>query len=435
MRKNLEQHLKQKQSLRMNAELQQAIELLQYNLIELKDFLNQQVMDNPFIQLENTDYYFEASQRFSNGDEWNDNNWMESLPNDSHQSLYSSLYEQVLSNYRDTPIREVMIQLLDGIDDDGYLKEEKIKEFATIEPIQLLDAITLIQQLEPAGVGARSLQECLMLQTERDELSPPLTYYILEVYFDELVQQAFDTIAMKLSITPREVADVFEYIQHLTPRPGMEYGEGGAEYLYPEIVVQTSASEITYRLNGAMMPNIIFNQQRFNEYQEMKDDELQQYLKVKKQEFEWLKRALTKREQTLSRLAEAIIHFQSDYLNQKSSFPTGLTMKEVADWMGVHESTVSRLVKDKYMEWNGATLPFRFFFPTKVSKETDATKDMIHAALTELVATESKTTPYSDQGLSEQLEQRGLNVARRTVAKYRKELNIPSASQRKVKVK
>ncbi|PPJ44715.1 RNA polymerase factor sigma-54, partial [Rhizobium sp. KAs_5_22] len=85
---------------------------------------------------------------------------------------------------------------------------------------------------------------------------------------------------------------------------------------------------------------------------------------------EWLKRALTKREQTLSRLAEAIIHFQSDYLNQKSSFPTGLTMKEVADWMGVHESTVSRLVKDKYMEWNGATLPFRFFFPTKVSKET-----------------------------------------------------------------
>ncbi|PMC57897.1 RNA polymerase sigma-54 factor [Dolosicoccus paucivorans] len=431
MKHQFSQHLNQSQQVTLTPELQQAVQLLQYNFIDLKDFLYQKATENPFLKVENMDYFFEHSSRLSDENS-PATQWIEQIPSKKESSLRSYLYDQIVTTYRKTPIRDLMIQMIDEIDPNGYLisTNEQLEEWQQLEHYRFLDALTLIQQLDPPGVGARSLKECLLLQIERDDDAPPLAHEVVEQHFECLFREPNDQCDRWKEVTPQLIT----YIQSLTPRPGLAYGENTAEYLYPEIMIHSSKNQISYELNRTMMPRISFDQELFQSYQQQKDDELTAFLKTMKKEFDWLKTSLTAREETLTKLAEAMIYFQKDYLLNQSTVPVALTMKQAAQWMDVHESTVSRLVKNKYIDWNGQTVPLRHFFPTPIAKDSDTTKEMVQHALTELIDHESKDTPYSDQTLSELLKEKGLSVARRTVAKYRQELNIPSATQRKLKL-
>ena len=217
---NFSQKQQQTQKLAMTQQLQQSIQVLQYNSEELLAFVENQAMENPLVEVVEPEWqpdYIKASSSSYEGEE---TNYLNQIP-DTKGSLFDSLIEQVHLNYRDTVLRKIVLYLVEYIDLNGFLTislEEAGKEIGAT-PIQMLDALTLIQQLEPAGVGARSLQECLMLQTERDDYAPELAYIVLEECFEELVERKWKEIAQRFSVDLHAVQQIFDYLQTLSPSP------------------------------------------------------------------------------------------------------------------------------------------------------------------------------------------------------------------------
>ncbi len=235
---NFSQKQQQTQKLAMTQQLQQSIQVLQYNSEELLAFVENQAMENPLVEVVEPEWqpdYIKASSSSYEGEE---TNYLNQIP-DTKGSLFDSLIEQVHLNYRDTFLRKIVLYLVEYIDLNGFLTislEEAGKEIGAT-PIQMLDALTLIQQLEPAGVGARSLQECLMLQTERDDYAPELAYIVLEECFEQLVERKWKEIAQRFSVDLHAVQQIFDYLQTLSPSPGRIFDRSSELYIIPDVRV------------------------------------------------------------------------------------------------------------------------------------------------------------------------------------------------------
>ena len=220
---NFSQAQKQTQKLALTQKLQQSIQVLQYSMEELVNFVENEALENPLIEVTDANYTLNYSKpKTSNGEEIN---YLNQIP-DTRISLFEHLIDQIHINYRDTYLRTLVLFLVESIDLNGFLTItlEEACEKTGANQIQMLDALTLIQQLDPAGVGARNLQECLMLQTERDDSAPAIAYLVLEEHFDQLAGRKWPEIAKKLNVPVTEIQAVFDYIQTLTPTPGASFG-------------------------------------------------------------------------------------------------------------------------------------------------------------------------------------------------------------------
>ena len=340
-------------------------------------------MENPLVEVVEPEWqpdYIKASSSSYEGEE---TNYLNQIP-DTKGSLFDSLIEQVHLNYRDTFLRKIVLYLVEYIDLNGFLTislEEAGKEIGAT-PIQMLDALTLIQQLEPAGVGARSLQECLMLQTERDDYAPELAYIVLEECFEQLVERKWKEIAQRFSVDLHAVQQIFDYLQTLSPSPGRIFDRSSELYIIPDVRVLVDDENVQVISNRKNQPNI---------------------------------------------------RFQETYKGRPIK---PLTLKEVAAEIDVHESTVSRAVNGKYLETDFGVFELKKFFtariPTNGAEQTeDLSADTAKKKLQELVDQEDKSKPLSDQKLVELLKKDEIAISRRTVAKYRDLLGIPSSSKRK----
>lgn len=287
----LEQHLqlqqqqkqKQTQKLVMTQQLQQSIQILQSNLDELTSLIETKALENPLIELKITEFNDRSFTNFSYSPE-EEQNYLEQIP-EQHASLFKYLIDQIHLNYRDTYLRSLMLFLVEYIDLNGYLTislEEAIEKTES-SSIQMLDALTLIQQLDPPGVGARSLQECLMLQVERDDKAPELAYIILEENFMMLVQRKWQEIAKKFAISLVEVQNIFDYIQTLTPYPGSIFEANTGLYIRPDLTVSINNRKITIQSNQNRTFQLNFQQAYFKRMEETNDEEVKRYLKEKKQ--------------------------------------------------------------------------------------------------------------------------------------------------------
>ena len=205
-----------------------------------------------------------------------------------------------------------MLFLVEYIDLNGFLTIDLVKAGQMIgaSEIQMLDALTLIQQLDPAGVGARDLRECLMLQTERDDAAPELAYIVLEEWFTELAERKWDKIAKNLAVSLSEIQKVFDYIQTLTPTPGAAFGSTDGLYIIPDLRVTITEGQPVVTSNRRAMPEVRFQQHYFDQLKQSGDAEVKKYLDNKAQEFEWLKKTLQQRGDTIYRVGEAIVHHQ-----------------------------------------------------------------------------------------------------------------------------
>ncbi|MGE8206596.1 RNA polymerase factor sigma-54 [Heyndrickxia sp. NPDC080065] len=429
--------------LAMTQELKQAIELLQYSAQELTSFLEAKATENPLIQLENTNVkymdirYDGSKKQTSKYNERDDKNWINQIAQSS-ATLQDYLFIQLSLKTLPKDEKKMMSQLINNLDTNGYLTIP-IEEAAKISNIDIQAAnqcLDLLQSLEPAGVGARDLKECLLLQVQRKKDCPRTVKEILANYFLEFADRKWKLISKELGIEMNEIQMAADYIKTLEPRPGSAYYKEQPQYIVPDLIVTIKNGNVELNLFQKHLPNVQFQKEYYTMMSSYKDQQVKQFLKDKTQDYQWIIKSLQQRNETLMKVGMMIIQKQYDFFLKGPRFLKPLTMRELSDEIGVHESTVSRAVREKYIQTPFGTYELKYFFSSGLMKNSDEDDDQASALqvktlITQFIEKENKLKPLSDQAIADDLKKDGIIVSRRTVAKYRDQLNIPSSAKRK----
>lgn len=436
----------QKQQLTMTPQLQQSIQMLQYNRKDLVDFLKQKSLENPFISISvksapksqgNSTQKYNSNQSRTNqsthGSVW------DTLATTPAASLYAAVIDQIHLSFRETSLRDLIIWLAQYLDNNGYLtlSLEDAASRTQADPLQLLDALTLLQQLEPAGVGARNLQECLMLQTERKDEAPDLAYLILEEEFEAFANRKWEQIGKHYAISLREVQEVSDFVKTLTPHPGALFSNTPTQYIRPDLSVKvTDEQQIVVSSVKSGLPVIVFEKEYYDELSVIKDKEVALFIKEKQSEYEWLKNTLIQREDTILKIGIAIVHAQKAFFLSEDHPIQSLTLKTIAEELDIHESTVSRSINGKYLTTEFGLFELKHFFTNALSTTSGDQEGMISSnqikkEIQLLIQNEDTRKPLSDQKIVDLLQNSGIKISRRTVTKYREALFIASSPKRK----
>lgn len=439
---NFEQSFTQKQNqvqkMAMTQQLQQSIQMLQYNQEDLLAFLNQKALGNPLIEVsvpqERLIENFPTTTYNKDDDE---TNYMNQIP-DTYVSLFEYISEQIHLTMRETRLRDLVIWLSEYLDTNGYLTIalKDAEKLTQAQPLEIIDALVLLQQLEPAGVGARNLQECLMLQTERNENAPNMAYIILEEEFDFFTNRKWKDITRKLDISLNDIQLISDFIQTLTPYPGALFNGEKDQFLKPDLFVEIASKELKVISVKSGLPVISFQSSYYEDMMQVKDKDVTHFIKEKQAEYEWLQRSLTQRGDTILRVGTAIVKKQKGFFILPERPIQPLTLKDIATELEIHESTVSRSINDKYLETAFGIFELKHFFTnalnTRPTDKSDSEQpdlvstNEVKKKLAQFIDSENKQKPLSDQKLASLLTEDGIEISRRTVAKYRESLSIPT---------
>ncbi len=441
----LEPALLQKQTLNltMTQELQQAITILQYTAHELTAFLETKEMDNPLIQLESPivrsidPRYDRVRKRKVTNPENDQKKWLEQIAEQTEglaDHLFSQLVMKALSDFQE----KLVEQFIYNLDPNGYLTIT-IEEAAAICGTSIEEAeeiLQLVQSLEPAGVAARSLQECLVLQVERRSDAPELAIKLLTEYFNEFAEKKWKVLSENLNVSLKEIQQAADFITTLDPRPGTHFDYERPQYVIPDLILEIIDGKLELQLFERHLPAIRYQADYYNEMSSIADDKVKQYLTDKRQDFRWIMRSIEQRKQTLMKVGMAIIEEQQDFFLKGPRYLKPLTLKDVAEKIEVHESTVSRAIRGKYIQTPSGMHELKKFFSQalQVNAASDgeqASAGQAKTLIKGLIDKEDKSKPLSDQAIANMLKDKGLTLSRRTVAKYREQLRIPSSTKRK----
>ena len=319
------------------------------------------------------------------------------------------------------------LTIVHNLDDNGYLSRDAIAAYQIPEAL-LQAAIQELQQHGPPGIAAFDLRHCLLLQLEALEPRQIVAEKIVTSHLEDVANSAFEKITQALHITPHTLRRAIRKIQALEPKPCRSLFSRPATTITPDATVMLSDEGFTFQLNTAGMPKISLSTayDAFFEHQEAAE-----FLKMQFKRYEWLLHSLNQRQSTLTRLLEAVVSHQQPFFYQGYIALRPLLLKDIAEQLGVHESTVSRAAKNKWLATPFGTIALRSLFTNAVS-EDGASQTSIKVHIQNLINTENKTRPLSDQKITDLLmAKENITLARRTVAKYRDELSIPRASKRK----
>jgi RNA polymerase sigma-54 factor len=337
--------------------------------------------------------------------------------------------------------RALLYTFIESLDDDGYLRLDldDIAQAVDLDPrpdrCELSTALKLVQSFDPAGVGARDIAECLQLQLQHADVDVddrPLAKRILAEHIDRLAQRDVAGLAKRLDRSTADVAAACAAIRRLDPRPGWRFGRPGIQYIAPDVVVRKLRGRWTVQLNSAVVPKIRLNRvyaDLFNEHRESRHGQLATHL----QEARWAVRNVEQRFSTILSVAQAIVHRQHLFFEHGSFAMKPLGLKEIAEEVGLHESTVCRVTNNKYMATPGGLFELKHFFsramPTSNGGACSAIA--IRGVMQEMIDAEDASEPLSDVDIAQRLARQGLTVARRTVTKYRQMLKLPPVEQRR----
>ncbi|PWA12575.1 RNA polymerase sigma-54 factor [Pueribacillus theae] len=433
---------KQTTKLIMTTELRQAIAILQYSAVELTDFLKEEALENPLIELKENKNWQEdgfRSTTYSREYSPSQSDEEQDSPIDyvhvKEENIQSVLLEQLRDLSFPESERKILAFLIENINEAGYLviSLEEAARFLGKSEEDVYKAFKYFQLFEPIGIGARSLQECLLWQLEELEERSFLTEKIVENDLELLAEKKWNDIAAKYNVSLKEVQASADLVLSLNPKPGAALGEGKPRYLFPDITVEKVEGEYLVTLNDYMLPTIHLNRQYQYMLSQAGKTEAEQYMNEKYSRVMWLIRSIEQRRMTLLRLSEAIVKHQKEFLEKGVLHLKPMTLKEIADEIDVHESTVSRAVKHKVIQTPKGIYELKDFFTSKVESadgEGASSRAVKHVMQT-LIDGEDKYKPLSDQKIVDLLKGEGIKISRRTVAKYREEMNIPSSSKRK----
>jgi RNA polymerase sigma-54 factor len=309
---------------------------------------------------------------------------------------------------------------------------EPPQAYSTVEAEQLLE---IIQHLDPPGIAARNLRECLLRQLEETEHTDTLTYRLVNEAFDDLIAHRWSELAKRYGLEPKEVQDAADELAKLDPKPGLQYQSTADTYVVPDLVVEKIDGEYRVFLNDGWMPRLRISKV----YQEIAGDRKKfqganrEFITEKLNSATWLIQAIEQRRQTMLKVMNFIVDRQRDFFEKGIEHLKPLTLREVADVIDMHESTVSRVTNQKYVQTPRGVYPLKFFFSSSLGTTTgeDASSRAVKAQIQKLVGEEDPSSPLTDSAIVKALKERGIQIARRTVAKYRDQLGILPARMRK----
>ncbi|MGD6804978.1 RNA polymerase factor sigma-54 [Rossellomorea aquimaris] len=417
----------QGQSLKLNMtqQLTQAIELLQYSSQELNAYLENKALENPLLQLEPVSHEERNRSRENSGMSID---WIEEVA-----VPQSTLWEHLILQFNLKTLtkedRHILSLLVDSMDENGYLPCNVESIF---DEADLPRYIEMIHGLEPAGIGARNLKECLLLQIGRDPEAPEHAYAIIDEHFVDFCEKTWKKIANEMGISLADIQVTADYVKKLNPRPGARFSVDPSHYIRPEMVVTTNRDGLDVALLHGNVMKVLYNKGYESLISASEDEEGLKFLRDKRQEFQWILRMLDQRRSTLLKVGRCLVERQEDFFRYGPKRLKPLTLREVAETIGVHESTISRAVRGKYIGTPFGTFEMKALFVSGVGKDEDSSSsEGIKAEIMSLVNKEDKQKPLSDQAIAVMLKEHGMRVSRRTVAKYRDQLNIPSSTRRK----
>ena len=480
----IRQQLKMSQQLVMTPQLQQAIKLLQLSRLELVDLVRQELEENPVLEesgdqtLDDEDVLPESDRTddFS-GEEIptqeavpevsGDNEGLADIDWQSYLEGYSlggttadnyeddddrPSYENLLT--RGTSLAEhllwqlglsrihsrdnlVATELIGNIDEDGYLKValSEIAE-AVSSPVSEVERILgLVQKFDPPGVGARSLQECLLIQVRQLDIEDSLIEIMLRDHIDSIESRRFSAIARDLEVSLDDVLAAIRFISTLDPHPGRAFGQEDVHYVLPDIFVQRIGDEYVVTLNDEGLPNLRINSFYRSALSGGKsvDAKTGEYIQEKMRGAVWLIKSIHQRQRTIYKVTKSIVKFQKDFFDRGIDYLMPLVLRDVAEDIEMHESTISRVTTNKYVQTPQGLYELKYFFNSSINT-TDGdfiASESVKSRIKEIVAEENPKKPFSDQKIVELLEKRGISIARRTVTKYREMIGIRSSSERK----
>jgi RNA polymerase sigma-54 factor len=495
MKTGLYQGTTLKQEMKINPRLYQAMDLLYMPLLDLQAHLKQELLNNPFLEMseveaellegekEKDEEEIDWEEILLNGfeaggrrEEYEQREYYEPVSVAS-RDLGDHLHDQLtLLRLSD---RELLLgeELIGNINDEGYLVcpleavieslneflEEQGEEWSTsaaqLRPYSLEEAETLlttIQGFDPPGIGARDMRECILLQLRdctvqevtrsrggieptpsevAETLEASLAYRIAHDYFDQLINHRWSEISKELSITPKDVQDAADEIAKLDPKPGLKYGSHEENYITPDLVVDKVGGDYLVFLNDTNLPRLKLSRT----YREIAKDkkkfagENKEFISNKLNSANWMIQAIEQRRQTMLKVMNFIVDRQRDFFEKGVQHLKPLTLREVAEVIDMHESTVSRVTNEKFVQTPRGVLPLKFFFSSGLSTTSgeEVSARGIKAQIEKLVAEEDPSKPLTDQAIVNILKKEGVQIARRTVAKYRDQLGILSARMRK----
>ncbi len=483
IRTGLYQGTQLRQELKINPRLYQAMDLLYMPLLDLQQHIKQEMLNNPFLELEEptvseedvvaTEVQKEKAEKeketgkdeidweeillngFESGGrraEFEDREYYEPVTVDT-RDLYDHLRDQLSllrlserqmiigeeiignfdeSGYLTCPLEDVRASLNQWLDESADLGEDLPERF---ELDELEEMLTVIQGFDPPGIGARDLRECLLLQMRDTDQMDTLGGRIVTSYFEQLINHRWSEISKELGITPRQVQSAADEIAKMDPKPGLKYAAPADNYIVPDLIVEKIDGEYLVFLNDTNLPRLRLSRV----YREIARDknkfkgENKEFISTKLNSANWMIQAIEQRRQTMLKVMNFIVDRQREFFEKGVQYLKPLTLREVAEVISMHESTVSRVTNEKFVQTPRGVLPLKFFFSSGLATTSgeDVSARGIKAKIKKLVAEEETKRPLTDQAIVNILREEGIQIARRTVAKYRDQLGILSARMRK----
>jgi len=446
-------------------QLQQSLQILQVPLMELRNLIQAELAVNPVIEEERTEPSLEDKQR--ERDEFKeefehlaklDEEWRDYMSQSSaysarsqedeerrqfffdsivtSETLQQHLLEQLQTSELSSSQRKIAELIIGNIDDIGFLQvsPEEMSQNTGLAVAEIQEVLEVIQMFHPVGVGTRDLRECLLVQLRRVGKADSLEYRIVSHHLEDLAKHRYPEIARRLGSTPEQIQKCADFIATLDPKPGQLFTAEMTNYVLPDVTVEKITGEWQISLNGDQIPHLRIS----NTYKDLmaKDEnpaEVRDYIREKIRSGKFLIKSIHQRQQTISNIAHEIFERQREFFEKGPTALRPLTMVQVAEVVGVHETTVSRAISGKYMATPWGVFEMKYFFTPGYQTADGETMSntSVKNAITELVKDEDSRHPLSDKEIVDILTERGIPIARRTVAKYRAEAGILPSNMRK----
>ena len=435
-----------RQDLKLTPQLLQSMEILQMNSQELLEYLNKISEENPLVEQEDSPSLRSAYEELRQKASWIDGGLHggtfthdgsappeQGFADRGMESLSAFLCDQLDRQHLPKPLLALSRYIAEMLDDDGWLTQDDLDGLLDLKIPQLLidQALTTVQGLDPAGVGARSLSECLLLQLARQDDVSPAVMDIVARFLPELSRKHYGPISRELNLTIDEIQAAEKIISALEPHPGRAFQVAEPTvYVRPDIFIVELDGELKAILNEYYLPRVSISDYYTRLLKESDEKDTKDYLQQKMPQAKWLLNSLERRGGTLRSCAEAILEAQRPFFAGETGELAPMSLSSLAEALEVHPSTISRATKGKFLQCRQGTYPLRYFFNRAVCDQGPS-QQAVKRKLLELVRDEDPHRPLSDQRLCQLLAEQGIQVARRTVAKYRIELGIRSSTARK----
>ncbi|WMJ82492.1 RNA polymerase factor sigma-54 [Clostridium sp. MB40-C1] len=449
-------NLTQEQKLIMTQQMQLSVKLLQMSNFEIQKYIEKELQENPVLDAE-----YKKNDNDKIKDEIDYKKFMKFLESDDYghggyggyskdeeevspfnfisakKSLKEFLIDQLIELQETNYIKAICEYIIENIDKKGYLATsmENIAEELSI-PIEAGEkCLKIVQSLEPDGIGARDIKECLKIQLIKKDLKDNKLFSIIDNYLELLADNKYNVIAKNLNITPQQAQKYGDLIKTLEPKPSRGFYTGEeTKYIIPEAYIKKIDGEYHIIMNDGGMPRLNINGLYKQIINNEEDKQTVKFVKDKLNSAVFLIKSINQRENTIYRILEKILEVQREYFDYGEQYLKPMTLKEIADYLEMHESTVSRAIREKYIYTDKGTIKIKDLFTTGISRVDsfeDVSAKIIKNKIIELVENEDKKKPFSDQKIADLLKDKNIDISRRTIAKYREEIGIKSSSKRK----